>query len=323
MKKSKLALLGADLAKHKFDVHLQLACGQCRQRRFTNDAAGFAELWAWLKEQGVARLRVGMEATGPYWLALAEYLYAQGVLVFVFNPAYVKAHGQARGSRTKTDRADARLITDYLAKHAREPWAPRAAELDELRELTRLHADVIALKVAAGQRAEGLRTSVARKLQARLTQLLADMVTQVRSAARQQASSQDTLKKSVRRLQTIPGIGEVTALRLVAELPPDRNARSVAGWAGVTPRQHESGTSVKGRPRMCKQGSDQVRTALYWPAITALRWSPQMQALAVRLKAAGLNKMQIIGAAMHKLLRWAVGVLRSGQDFNPALHHSA
>lgn len=323
MKKSKLALLGADLAKHKFDVHLQLARGQCHQRMFTNDEAGFAELWAWLKELGVTRLRVGLEATGPYWLALAEYLYARGVTVFVFNPAYVKAHGQARGSRTKTDRADARLIADYLAKHAREPWAPRAAELDELRELMRLHADVVALKVAAGQRAEGLRTSVARKLQARLTKLLEDMVEQVRATARRQARNQTTLDQPVRRLQTIPGIGEVTALRLVAELPSGRSARSVAGWAGVTPRQHESGTSVKGRPRMCKQGSDQVRTALYWPAITALRWSPQMQAFATRLKAAGLNKMQIIGAVMHKLLRWAVGVLRSGTDFNPDLHSSA
>ena len=97
MKKSKLSLLGADLAKHKFDVHLQLADGQCRQRMFTNDESGFAELWAWLKELGVTRLRAGMEATGPYWLALAEYLYAQGVLVFVFNPAYVKAHGQVKG----------------------------------------------------------------------------------------------------------------------------------------------------------------------------------------------------------------------------------
>lgn len=323
MKKSKLALLGADLAKRKFDVHLQLAQGQCRQRMFTNDEAGFAELWAWLIEQGVTGLRAGMEATGPYWLALAEYLYARGVTVFVFNPAYVKAHGQARGSRTKTDRADARLITDYLAKHATEPWSPRAAELEELRELMRLHADVIALKVAAGQRAEGLRTTAARKLQARLTKLLEDMVDLVRAAARKQAGSQTTLEQSIRRLQTIPGIGEVTALRLVAELPPGRSARSVACWAGVTPRQHESGTSVKGQPRMCKQGSDQVRTALYWPAITALRRSPQMQAFAARLKAAGLNKMQIIGAAMHKLLRWAVGVLRSGQDFNPALHHSA
>ncbi len=323
MKKSKLALLGADLAKRKFDVHLQLAQGQCRQRMFTNDEAGFAELWAWLIEQGVTGLRAGMEATGPYWLALAEYLYARGVTVFVFNPAYVKAHGQALGSRTKTDRADARLITDYLAKHATEPWSPRAAELEELRELMRLHADVIALKVAAGQRAEGLRTSAARKLQARLTKLLEDMVDLVRAAARKQAGSQTTLEQSIRRLQTIPGIGEVTALRLVAELPPGRSARSVACWAGVTPRQHESGTSVKGQPRMCKQGSDQVRTALYWPAITALRRSPQMQAFAARLKAAGLNKMQIIGAAMHKLLRWAVGVLRSGQDFNPALHHSA
>jgi transposase len=323
MKKSKLALLGADLSKQKFDVHLQLAAGQCRQRMFANDEAGFAELWVWLRELGVTRLRVGMEATGPYWQALAEYLYAQGVTVYVFNPAYVKAHGQARGSRTKTDRADARLIADYLAKHATEPWAPRAAELEELRELTRLHADVVALKVAASQRAEGLRTTVARKLQARLTRLLEDLVDQVKEAARQQASSQSTLAGPVRRLQTIPGIGEVTALRLVAELPPHRNARSVACWAGVTPRQHESGTSVKGKPRMCKQGCDQVRTALYWPAITALRWSPQMQAFAIRLKAAGLNKMQIIGAVMHKLLRWAVGVLRSGTDFNPALHSSA
>jgi transposase len=106
---------------------------------------------------GPTAVRAAMEATGPYWVALAHWFYEQHWPVYVINPAYIKAHGQSKGSRTKTDRSDARLIADYLASHQAELWQPLPAELEALRELTRLYADVTSLAVSASQRAEGLR----------------------------------------------------------------------------------------------------------------------------------------------------------------------
>jgi transposase len=324
MKTKTLARLGVDIAKAKFDVALYLSDGALHQHTFSNDSIGFSQLLAWLQARlKGSELLVGIEATGTYWMALALALYEQGYHVSILNPAYVKAHGQSSGVRTKTDRSDARLIGDYIGKQDCERWEPLPAELEELRALMRFHADVIDLTVSAGQRAEGLRSAVVGQLQAELTRWLKAFGKRVLVAARTHVRQHVSLKQSVMCLQSIPGIGELTALRLASELPRGRSARSVAGWAGLTPRQHVSGTSVYRRPRLSKQGSHYIRTSLYWPAITALRCCPAMQAFAKRLQNAGLEPMQIVAAAMHKLLRWTVGVLNSGNNFNPSLHVTA
>jgi transposase len=312
-------ILGIDVAKAKFDVCLILGQGQ-KQTAFPNTPAGLEQLQSWLQTHRVQNLHVGIEATGSYWMSLAHDLYRRGATVFLLNPAYAKAHAQAQGRRSKTDRVDARLIADYVAKHECEAWAPLPAELEELRELMRLYADVTAAAASMAQRREGLRTALAQQLQLQVTESLRNFAKKILQSARTHARQNPSLEQPVRCLESIKGVGPVTALILAAELPRGRAARSVAAWAGVTPRQFESGETVHKRPKLCKQGSDYVRRSLYWPAITALRFNPAMQAFAHRLQKAGLNQMQIIGAAMHKLLRWAVGVIDSQKPFDPSLH---
>jgi transposase len=91
----------------------------------------------------------------------------------------------------------------------------------------------------------------------------------------------------------------------------------VAAFAGLVPRHRQSGTSVRGRSRLSKAGSPRLRKALYFPAITALRFNPLIRTLGLRLKEKGKPKMLIIGAAMRKLLHLAYGVLKSEQPFDP------
>jgi transposase len=316
----KKMILGIDMAKAKFDACLGLGPGQRKEQSFANTLEGFAQLKSWLGAFAPGELEVGIEATGSYWMALAHELYQAGAKVFLLNPAYVKAHGQSEGRRCKTDRVDARLIADYVCKHECEAWTPLPAELEQLRELMRLYADVTAAAASLAQRREGLRTALAQRLQAEITAALRDFAKKVLHSARAHACQHPSLERPMRCLETIKGIGPVTALILTAELPRQRAARSVAGWAGVTPRIFVSGETVHKRPKLCKQGSDFVRHSLYWPAITALRCNPAMQAFGNRLQQAGLNKMQIVGAVMHKLLRWAVGVINSEKPFDPSLH---
>jgi transposase len=107
---------------------------------------------------------------------------------------------------------------------------------------------------------------------------------------------------------------------LLAELRHWRafaSAQQVAAFVGVTPRQHQSGTSIQRHSRISKQGNAALRAALYMPAVVAQRWNPCVRALAQRLQARGHCKMSIIVAAMHKLLHLAYGVLKSGQPFDP------
>ena len=127
------------------------------------------------------------------------------------------------------------------------------------------------------------------------------------------------LKRRRDLLTSIPGIGEATAGSILSEIPHlDRfqSAKAVAAFAGLSPRERRSGTSIHGHPRLCKTGNSRVRKALYMPAMVALRFNPTLRLFADRLLAAGKHKRLVIGAVMRKLLVLAYGILRSGKRFD-------
>ena len=126
-------------------------------------------------------------------------------------------------------------------------------------------------------------------------------------------------------LDSIPGLGERTiALLLAFSMHPGRfaNARQAAAFAGLDPRQHESGSSVKGKPRMSKVGHSILRKALYMPAMVTLYKTAWGRAFRERLAASGKPPKLIICAMMRKLVQVAYGVLKSGNSFNPALQNA-
>ena len=94
------------------------------------------------------------------------------------------------------------------------------------------------------------------------------------------------------------------------------SARQLAAFVGLTPQEHQSGTSVKGKTRLCKIGNPHLRKALYFPALSSIRHCSPMKDLRERFLEAGKNKMQIVGVVMHKLIRIVYGVLKSGKPFD-------
>jgi transposase len=135
-------------------------------------------------------------------------------------------------------------------------------------------------------------------------------------------SSHDPLREALNLLTTIKGISTLSGTQILAEIgnwKEFRSARQLAAYAGLTPQAKESGTSVHGKTRLCKIGNAHLRRALYFPALTVLRWSEPMKAWAEELRGRGKTKMQVVGAVMHKLVRIIFGVLKSGQPFNPEL----
>ena len=135
-------------------------------------------------------------------------------------------------------------------------------------------------------------------------------------------STNENLKKDFDNLQTIPGIGKTTAIALLAEVPDFTNfndARQLAAYAGLTPRQRTSGTSLKGKSRLSKIGSSTLRKALYFPAIVAKSHNPLMKSFADNLKKKGKNTMVIIGAIMRKLLHIVFGIIKNKTKFDPTI----
>ncbi|MGH9947744.1 MAG: IS110 family transposase [Pyrinomonadaceae bacterium] len=126
------------------------------------------------------------------------------------------------------------------------------------------------------------------------------------------------LKQQSDLLQTIPGIGEKTARLLLGEIEFSQftSARALAAYAGVTPRQFQSGSSPN-RTRLSKLGSGRIRKALYFPAITAVKYNEIVKLFARRLSQNGKTPMQIVCASMRKLLHIAFGVIKHNRPFDP------
>ncbi len=317
--------LGIDVSKSTLDVVLVGFATPPRRsphKVFGNNAKGYQELVAWLGKQCGEDVPVHacLEATGPWGEDAAVALYEAGHTVSVVNPAQIRAFGQSRLKRTKTDKADAELIARFCEMHVPPAWTPAAPELKELQALVRRLETLDEMRVmeenrlGSGSLSDAVRSSLEEHIA-----YLHEQIKKTRRQIKDHIDNHPHLKSNATLLESIPGIGEATAALLLAEvgdMSQFGSARQVAAFAGLVPRIRESGSSVRSKARLSKVGSSRLRKSMYYPAITSLRFNPLIKALGLRLSSQGKSKMLIIGAAMRKLLHIAYGVLKSGQAFD-------
>jgi transposase len=124
-------------------------------------------------------------------------------------------------------------------------------------------------------------------------------------------------------LLSVIGVGETLAASLLAEMPEPgvlRQSGELVAYAGLNPSHHRSGSSIDRPTRISKIGNATLRSSLYMPALSAMRFNPAVAALVARLKSAGrLKPKQIVVAAMRKLLVLCFGVLKTGKPFDLAI----
>ena len=316
------AFLGIDIAKATFDAAL-LVDQERHERHFSNDAAGFEQLQRWLESHAAGQVHSCMEATGRYGEKLAGYLHRAGHAVSVVNPAQIKAYGQSKLQRGKSDRQDARLIADFCRTQSPLLWRPPAPEQLELRELARRLEDLEHMKTQELNRLKSGQTSA--YVLADLAAGLADLerrIKAIQQAITAHIKAHPHLDHAFRLLRTIPGIGSLTAARLLAEIGDIRafnSAKQLAAFIGLTPSEYSSGSSIHRRAHISKKGNASLRGQLYWPAVTATRCNPVVTHLAERLRQAGKPGLVVIVAAMRKLVHLAYGVLKSNRPFDPAI----
>lgn len=312
--------LGVDVAKLKFNVCLIREDGKLKHKVFPNTASGFSQLSAWLSSHNAAQVHACLEATGTYSEALATYLADVGHQVSVVNPAAIKAYAGCRLSRTKTDKVDAELIARFCLTQQPPLWAPPTPEIRTLQALVRRLDALIEMHVMEQNRlsAGALTNEVAQSVRHHLDFLAAE-IKRTEQLIRELINNHPPLKAERDLLLSIPGIGEATTARLLAEINFEQheNARSVAAFAGLVPRLRQSGTSLRGKARLSKVGSPRIRHALYFPAVTAIRCNPVIKEWAKSLRERGKCEMQVIGAVMRKLIHLAYGVLKTGKPYDP------
>lgn len=310
------AILGVDISKNKMDAVLLLG-DKSLKRIFANSPDGFGILVGWLKSLHIEQVHACLEATGPYSEPVAEFLHAQGHRVSMVNPLRIKGFAKSDLKRNKTDAADARTIADFCLAKDPELWHPVPVEIKRLRDLMRRIEVLEKLRASEKNRFESASGDVSSSLE-RMIARLDEEIDYVQSLVKEHIDNHPNLKIQSELLQSIPGIAEKTAQTLLSEInfSAYTSARSVAAHAGLTPRKNQSGTSFN-RTKLSKVGSSRIRKALYFPAITAMRYNLFIKDLADRLDHNGKASKQVICAAMRKLLHIAFGVLKHNQPFNP------
>jgi transposase len=309
----------------KATLDVNCARGQRRQARiFANSPDGWKLVLSWLRAMGSKQAHVCMEATGRHSLGVALALHDAGHVVSVVNPAQIRDFARTKLGRNKTDKVDAALIRDYAALFNPAPWTPPSPAMRRLCELQTVRAGIIGSRTEWKNRlGSGLGDSTAAGLAAMTVEHFTHQLETIDRAIGE-AIDQDAMLRGRRDLLlSVNGVGETLAASLLAEMPEPgvlRRSGELVAYAGLNPSHHRSGTSIDRPTRISKIGNAALRSSLYMPALSAMRFNPAVAALVTRLKAAGrLTPKQIVVAAMRKLLVICFGVLKTGKPFDPAI----
>jgi len=286
---------GLDISKLNLQLHLGNGIHD-----LPNSATGHRRLLKLLSQhKGV---QVVCEATGGYERDMVAALHAAGIPVSVLNPARVRHFARALGQRAKTDDIDAAVLSDYGAKLQPKPTAPRTDLEQQLTELVRRRVQLLDVLVAQRQQLERL-TIAALKHQARsLVRKVLEDIRKIETQLKELRSQKPAMDQRLCRLEAITGVGTITALGILAELPElgTLNRGEAAALAGLAPHPRDSG-QWQGR-RTIGGGRPQVRRALYMAAMVAARCNRTLKEFYQRLRAAGKPAKVALTAVMRKLI---------------------
>ena len=313
--------LGIDVAKATLDVALWVESKALQYGQFSNDTKGFKQLERWLTKHAKQAVHACLEATGRYSDEVAQFLVEAGGAVSVVNPARIKGYAEAQMRRNKTDKLDAALIADFVRTQNPPLWTPPAPEWRHLQALVRHLQDLEHMRQQTLNRLSAGSASPA--VQQHLQEHVAFLDTQIahtKQLMHDHIDQHPHMKRERDLLDSIVGIGWLTASKLLAEfrsITAFDDVPQLVAFAGLNPKQHVSGSSIRGHSAISKQGAASIRAALYMPAVSAKRHNPILRDFAARLAQRGLSGKQIIVAVMPKLLHLAFGILKSGQPFDP------
>lgn len=320
--------IGVDVSKKKLHVAYLVdpAREKVKSKAVSNDPAGFKTLLAWVCRHAQAEpgeLQFILEATGVYHEPLAEALADAGATVCIVNPKHVHHFAVSRGIESKTDAHDGRVLALFGQERRPRAWQAPPLHARQLRALLdRLETLEEDIRRELNRREKAELQGDRRLLDSH--RIVIEALEQERQRLRRDIDEHmdrhPDLRNKQRLLETVPGIGEKVSRHLTAYFSCRHfaNAAQAAAFLGLVPKERQSGTSLRARPRLTKTGPSELRAKLYFPAIVACQKNAHIQALAERLQRAGKPKMAIIGAAMRKLIHLAYGVLKQQRPYEPA-----
>ena len=306
----KAEIIGVDVSKSSLDVFSLAEGHYC----FTNDKEGFNKL---LKRYGKSGVYV-MEATGFYHHLLAVHLYELGISVSVVNPLVIKRFIQMKLQKLKTDKNDSKKICMYGREQALAPWNPPPMYISKCKSMYGAIALYLKQSTAISNFLHSLTSggSTTGKLVLNLKRQLRNIKKEIKDLEleiEKEIKKHDSLLLT--NLKSIPRIGSKTAMLLLVYTNGFKDfisSKQLISYFGLAPSERISGSSIRGRSRITKNGDGTIRNHLFMCSFTACKVNSQCNALYSRIVAKGKSKKLALIAVCNKLLKQAFGIAKSG-----------
>lgn len=295
-------------------------------KTFINNEKGFTAMILWVKKHtdSDSPLRFVMEATGVYHEAVAYFLSDKAYSVSIVMPNKITNFFRTLEVKTVTDKSMSEAIALFGLEKKVEDWVQPKKVFRELRQVTRERDQLIAERTMLKNQlhAEQVEAHPSEQTISRIGVRIKIVNGQLRETLQETTAAiknDQEINQSVKLLTSIPGIGLLTAAVIMAEtngFELIRSKKQLTSYAGLDVKEKESGTSVKGKPRISKRGNRHLRKAMYMPALAAIRHSERYKAIFVRIVSCNGIKMKGAVAVQRKLLEMAYTIYKNQTPYS-------
>lgn len=305
------------------DLSIQLYSHSC----FANTAAGMKQLVKWISKQTVKEvsLRFVMEATGVYHESLAYFLHEQGYSISIILPNKISNYARTLDTKTVTDKTASQAIAMFGLERKLNDWKPPAKAFKTLRQLTREREQLVQMRTMVknhlhAERAEADPNKESIERMGKQITLFTKQIAEIKGSVDELISQNEAMKSATKLCCSIPGVGKLTAAIVLAEtngFDLIRSKKQLVSYAGLDVKEKQSGTSVKGKPRISKKGNRYLRKAMHMPALGAIRNDERFKGIFSRLVSKHGIKMKAVVAVQRKVLELMYILYKNQTVYNP------
>jgi len=313
----KKIFIGIDISSKTLDICLKTE-GKVQYFNIQNEPKAIR---SFLKKHTVAGTMVAMENTGRYNWHLLEALEGLELSVYVLAPAHLKRSlGLARG---KNDKVDALRICSFIERNGQDcrQWKPSPASIKRLRVLLAERESRIKMKgqLARQQHDYKLMKSLGvdrelLKLNKKLIEAIDMQIRKIESDIERSIMEDDELREKTELIRSVPGVGKVVSWMMIAKtdgFTSISDPRKMACHCGVVPFDHQSGTSMRFRPRVSVFADKKMKSLLHLAAMSAIRLNNELRIYYQRKVGDGKNKMSVLNAVRNKIIHRIFAVVKN------------
>lgn len=323
--------LGVDVSKDKIDCCInQLnslrSISKIAESVFSNQIKGFSSLLDWITsvtKPGI-KLTIVMEATGVYYENLAHFLHNHAQYkISVVLPAKAKYYFKSLSIKTKTDKVDAQMLSQFGLERSLNTWEPASKNMHVIKQLSRKYRDLKIQLNRLKNKLHAIKHSylpsvLAIKLLNQNIELLENQCLEIEVELRKIVFEIPFLKSKLEKVCTIPGIQFMTAITIISETNGFhliKNAKQLCSYAGLDIKHKSSGNKV-GVSKISKQGNRYIRQAIYMPSLSASRYIGPLSKFYKRINEKNKSKKVGLIAVARKLLILTYTIWRKDEDFD-------